>query len=704
LDPVIGESTNEQTEYVVGAYCEFGEGRCVFYSDASCMSDLIFRNSAGDIDVEDMVAGKKFVLNIASWLGNDGKRILLDQTHNELRFNRLGSSNSLSLFVNILSEFGYEINYFTVKGEIEEISSEVLVDCDMLFLLGALKSNNPGEDISRWGYSKNETIAIREFVRAGGGLFILCNGERESSGANDISDQYFNPLLKEFGVTLDSNIPELDSFKYDTWNYDLKFNIHPITNGISTLYKDRFIRSFIITDPSIPLIYLVKNSKTSPIEPEYFKRTYGGIIAAAGKFGAGRGVFFGSFWSLRDYHPPKYKDEWNEYHSSFQNLSINMANWVGRGGRRILIDQLHKQIRPSLINEGLKAFELELRDNGYDVIYNFESELNSNFSYDILKKFDIIILLGLINSESHSGAICRWSYTDQEINNITKFVNSGGGLVVMINNPRDDMGASNDIYNKITKNFGVKYNNDSLESGGILHVSDHPVTKNVKHFRHNRMTTLSLTGNTSAIMYVKEITYESNNILDIARLIIIILILLATFSFMLIRYLGTELGKYKFYCFISPLYSKLKKERLLDNKTRGRIRKHIQAHPGAHYNELKRNLNISNGTLAYHLMTLERGGFIRSKKEGMYKILYPKESTEDEAKRPHLGKSRKEIQDIIQETPGLTQKEISKKTKLSLSTVNYHISSMIEDDLIRVERSGNETRCYPIEEAMNYFS
>ena len=72
-----------------------------------------------------------------------------------------------------------------------------------------------------------------------------------------------------------------------------------------------------------------------------------------------------------------------------------------------------------------------------------------------------------------------------------------------------------------------------------------------------------------------------------------------------------------------PLYSKIRREEVLDQYTRGKIHGYIIANPGEHYNSLKAQLRLKNGTLAYHLRVLEREGYVKSVRDGPFKRFYP---------------------------------------------------------------------------------
>jgi hypothetical protein len=63
---------------------------------------------------------------------------------------------------------------------------------------------------------------------------------------------------------------------------------------------------------------------------------------------------------------------------------------------------------------------------------------------------------------------------------------------------------------------------------------------------------------------------------------------------------------------VIPLYTKIRREEVLDHFTRGRIYGMIESSPGVHYTLIKKKVGVGNGTLTYHLSTLEREGFIRA--------------------------------------------------------------------------------------------
>jgi PKD repeat protein/DNA-binding MarR family transcriptional regulator len=148
---------------------------------------------------------------------------------------------------------------------------------------------------------------------------------------------------------------------------------------------------------------------------------------------------------------------------------------------------------------------------------------------------------------------------------------------------------------------------------------------------------------------------------------------------------GTDLGRFKFFTLLIPLYSRLNRKAVLDNFTRGRIYEHIRINPGEHYRAIKNTLELNNGSLTYHLRVLENENFIQSRTDGIHKRFYPAGMKITKG-QPH------NIQELILEkltdTPYLTQKQLAEVIGIDISTVNYHINIMAGAGIIQSEKLG----------------
>jgi DNA-binding MarR family transcriptional regulator len=174
-------------------------------------------------------------------------------------------------------------------------------------------------------------------------------------------------------------------------------------------------------------------------------------------------------------------------------------------------------------------------------------------------------------------------------------------------------------------------------------------------------------------------------------------VIMSTVLFGLALAAGTETGKYKMMLLFVPLYTRLKKDKILDHETRGMIKGFVYADPGIHYNEIIRRLKLGNGTAAYHLKTLEREGFIVSRSDGFLRRFYPAGRALLEIP-PKLDKVQRIILETVQENEGLGQRKIARLLKLPPSTVNRQINTLVKMGLLRLEMHGVTTRCYLVNE------
>jgi DNA-binding MarR family transcriptional regulator len=162
----------------------------------------------------------------------------------------------------------------------------------------------------------------------------------------------------------------------------------------------------------------------------------------------------------------------------------------------------------------------------------------------------------------------------------------------------------------------------------------------------------------------------------------------------------TESGKYKLLVLFSlllPLYTRIQKEDVLDQFVRGQIYGFIKTNPGAHYNQIRRQIGVKNGTLSYHLGVLEKTELIKSRREGLkYRAFYPTGMNFPKEERFRLTDLQIRIIASITNHPGMTQKEIAALLSLKPQTVNYNIKVLDQAGLIDVEKKGRKTICYPV--------
>jgi predicted transcriptional regulator len=169
--------------------------------------------------------------------------------------------------------------------------------------------------------------------------------------------------------------------------------------------------------------------------------------------------------------------------------------------------------------------------------------------------------------------------------------------------------------------------------------------------------------------------------------------ILLPLGLLLLALARTEVGKYRFWILFFMLYTRIGRNEVLDNELRGMIRGHIQADPGIHYNELLRRITAGNGTVAHHLMILEREGIIKSRRDGGLRRFYPGEMKLTEVHVRLTGVQRL-ILDQVRRKEGLSQRTIAAALDIPYLTVNRQVRKMVSLGVLRLEWRGISSRCH----------
>jgi len=158
---------------------------------------------------------------------------------------------------------------------------------------------------------------------------------------------------------------------------------------------------------------------------------------------------------------------------------------------------------------------------------------------------------------------------------------------------------------------------------------------------------------------------------------------------------GTEVGRVKVLIALVPLYSKIRKEAVLDQFVRGQVYGYIHANPGDHYSSIRESLKLKNGTLAYHLRTLEREQFIFSRMDGIYRRFYPSGADPAQVRLyRNIKETPRKFLEMIEKHPGITPKELGEKLGTSHQVASYHVRILARKGKVRLEERGRNTLCY----------
>lgn len=136
-----------------------------------------------------------------------------------------------------------------------------------------------------------------------------------------------------------------------------------------------------------------------------------------------------------------------------------------------------------------------------------------------------------------------------------------------------------------------------------------------------------------------------------------------------------------------PLYSRIKKEKVLEHQYRLLLYQIVSSNPGVSFNQLKEMTALKNGTLQHHLATLEREHYIKSKKDGKKRRFYL-----NGKKVSPLSSTQQQIIDYIKQKPDITQSEIATLMKMSRQNIHYHIKKMEKEHILKMKHGkGNSS-------------
>jgi DNA-binding MarR family transcriptional regulator len=152
-----------------------------------------------------------------------------------------------------------------------------------------------------------------------------------------------------------------------------------------------------------------------------------------------------------------------------------------------------------------------------------------------------------------------------------------------------------------------------------------------------------------------------------------------------------EFTKYALVLMVLPLYARIKKHEVLDNKTRLAIHGLVVENPGMHYNEIIREFDLTNGVAAYHLDVLEREGFIRSIRDGTLRRFYSSATKVPGDHKATPDQTREQILELVSSNPGINQKTIVDELGIGRTLTGYHLKTLIDEGYIDAHKQGRFT-------------
>ncbi|MEM0140714.1 MAG: ArsR family transcriptional regulator [Thermoplasmatales archaeon] len=126
---------------------------------------------------------------------------------------------------------------------------------------------------------------------------------------------------------------------------------------------------------------------------------------------------------------------------------------------------------------------------------------------------------------------------------------------------------------------------------------------------------------------------------------------------------------------------------------REQILSFITSNPGYHFRGLQRELKLSTGVLQYHIYNLLKEGEIIQREINGTNCFFPSKSFKEEQTviLSHLrNKMRRKILQSLLDGSVKTPSELKKSVAISSSTLSYHLSLLLSDNVIeRVTEESN---------------
>jgi len=139
-------------------------------------------------------------------------------------------------------------------------------------------------------------------------------------------------------------------------------------------------------------------------------------------------------------------------------------------------------------------------------------------------------------------------------------------------------------------------------------------------------------------------------------------------------------------------------EDVLELETRKEIFEYVQANPGVHFSQLKRDLDMETGLVQHHLRTLEDYDVLSSTDHQGKRRLFVAEELNDE-ERAILSSLRYEttrhiLLFLLEETTA-RNRAIAEELGVSPPTVSWHVSRLVENGIVSEVQDGRTT-CYTV--------
>lgn len=127
---------------------------------------------------------------------------------------------------------------------------------------------------------------------------------------------------------------------------------------------------------------------------------------------------------------------------------------------------------------------------------------------------------------------------------------------------------------------------------------------------------------------------------------------------------------------------------MTDVPTRDRIREHVKANPGIHFNAIVRRLDIASGQAQYHLRRLAADDDIRAESRHGRTHYFTGEfdAWERHAVAVLRRETARDVVSVVVANEPTTPTAVADELGIARSTLEYHIDNLADAELVRKDR------------------
>lgn len=154
---------------------------------------------------------------------------------------------------------------------------------------------------------------------------------------------------------------------------------------------------------------------------------------------------------------------------------------------------------------------------------------------------------------------------------------------------------------------------------------------------------------------------------------------------------ATDMGRFGIGAAAAGLYTRLARVDVLKHEVRAGVHAYVAAHPGVRYEDLRRELGLSNGALAFHLRVLERERYVVTRAEWTRRRFYA-------AGEPPLvaaPDAATSVARAVTTAGAATPKDVADALGISRQLARYHLRALERAGRVLASGSGRTLRYRP---------